>query len=201
MNINRLTRLAHVVVLLCLTGLTTDAWAQWSLDNTQSKLSFVSIKATHVGEIHTFEQLSGQLDASGKASVTIDLASVETLIPIRNERMREFLFETASFPTATVTAQLDPATLQALQPGDVNMMALEASVQIKDQTTPVTAQVLAAKVDAKTMVVTTSAPILVTPAMLGLSEGVEKLRELAGLPNISQAVPVTFVLTFRHETK
>jgi hypothetical protein len=29
-----------------------------------------------------------------------------------------------------------------------------------------------------------------------LSEGVEKLRELAGLPSISQSVPVSLVMTF-----
>ena len=201
MNTNRLTRLVQLSLLVCLPGLTMGAWAQWSVDNKNSKLSFVSIKATHVGEIHTFKQLSGQLDANGQARVTIDLASVETLIPIRNERMREFLFETASFPTATVTAQLDRTITDTMQPGDVNMMAVEASLQLKDQTAPVTAEVLATKVDAHTVVVTTSAPILVTPAMLGLSEGVDKLRELAGLPNISQAVPVTFVLTFRHEAR
>jgi hypothetical protein len=36
----------------------------------------------------------------------------------------------------------------------------------------------------------------VDAAKFGLSDGVEKLREIAGLDSISHAVPVSFVMTF-----
>jgi hypothetical protein len=39
-------------------------------------------------------------------------------------------------------------------------------------------------------------PIIVNAGSLNLVEGVEALRESAGLPSISKAVPVTFVLQF-----
>jgi len=188
-----------IVRVLCLTiALTTpSAWADWRLDNDHSRLSFVSIKATDVGEVHTFTQLAGGIEDDGTVSVGIDLASVETLIPIRNERMREVLFEAADFPTAQIRASLEPQSINALGPGQVSEMALEATLTLKDKTVPVTLQIMAARLSADALVVTSLQPVLVTAGTVGLSDGVEKLREIAGLPNISQAVPVSFVLTFR----
>jgi len=39
----------------------------------------------------------------------------------------------------------------------------------------------------------------VNASQVGLLAGIEKLRELAGLPSISPAVPVTFSLIFEQE--
>ena len=76
--------------------LSPATWADWTLDNAGSRLSFVSIKATNVAEVHTFDALSGSVGGDGHARVVIQLASVNTLIPIRDERMREMLFQTAT---------------------------------------------------------------------------------------------------------
>jgi hypothetical protein len=54
----------------------------------------------------------------------------------------------------------------------------------------------AAKVNDSTVMVASSQPLIVDAAKFGMSEGVEKLREIAGLASISNAVPVTFVMTF-----
>ena len=40
-------------------------------------------------------------------------------------------------------------------------------------------------------------PLLLNADRLGLSNGVEALRAIAGLPSISKSVPVTFSLIFR----
>jgi hypothetical protein len=60
---------------------------------------------------------------------------------------------------------------------------------------PITTEVLVSK-HSDYVVVANLQPIVLNTASLGLGDGVEKLRELAGLPNITQAVPVTFVITF-----
>jgi polyisoprenoid-binding protein YceI len=193
-------KLLKLAALALLAVFAPATWAAWTLDNTYSTLSFVSIKATDIGEVHTFKRLSGGVTASGNASVTIDLASVETLIPIRNERMQEFLFETQIFPSATITTGLDPATLDALTAGAITNMAVEANLIIKEKSVPITAQITVAKVDGQTVMVSSLQPVVVSATTLGLTEGVEKLRELAGLPSISQAVPVSFVFTFRRNT-
>ena len=179
--------------------LAPTSYAAWSLDNAHSRLSFVSVKATDIGEVHTFTQLHGGISDDGSVTVQIDLASVETLIPIRNERMLEFLFETNLFPDASITASLDTATIEALSADSVTGLEINAVLTIKGQAVPLTAMVFAAKLSHDTMIVMTQQPVLITSASIGLSDGVEKLREIAGLPNISQAIPVSFVFSFTRD--
>jgi len=44
--------------------------------------------------------------------------------------------------------------------------------------------------------VSTLSPLIITAESVGLVAGVESLREIAGLPSISRAVPVTFSVKF-----
>jgi polyisoprenoid-binding protein YceI len=195
----KLIKSCFCVLALCVSASASFvSAAEWSLDNEQSHLSFISIKATDIGEVHSFSQLSGDISAVGEVNVHINLASVETLIPIRNERMQEFLFETKLFPTATLSANIDPATLQNLPTGATASLDVQATLSIKDLSTPLSLKIVAAKLSDDQLLVIARQPILLTAASAGLSDGVEKLRELAGLPNISQSVPVSFVLTFTH---
>ena len=46
------------------------------------------------------------------------------------------------------------------------------------------------------VIVSTKTPMLLSASSLGLAEGVEQLRAIANLPDISLAVPVTFQLLF-----
>jgi len=46
------------------------------------------------------------------------------------------------------------------------------------------------------VMVASTKPLIVDAAKFGMTEGVEKLREIAGLQSISNAVPVSFVMTF-----
>ena len=182
---------------LALVLLAPMAQADWQLDNEQSRLSFVSTKAGAVAEVHYFEQLEGGVDEQGELALSIQLASVQTAIDIRNQRMRELLFQTERFPSATLTATLDSAALDALPPGSQSTMQLEALLRIRDQQLPLAVEVTVARLDAQTLLVQSRQPLVVYASQLGLSDGVEALREVAGLPSISPAVPVSFNLTFR----
>ena len=64
------------------------AQAAWQLSADESSLTFVTTKATHVAEVHSFKSLTGSVDEQGRVAVSVALASVDTLIPIRDERMR-----------------------------------------------------------------------------------------------------------------
>jgi polyisoprenoid-binding protein YceI len=187
-------------IALCLVALCTTlpAYADWSLDNTRSSLSFVTVKAGDIGEVHRFVELSGSVGDSG-AKVVINLASVDTLIPIRDERMREILFEIASHPTATLSADVDRAAIEGMNPGTTMAMSISGDLTVKDNTSGFASQVMVAKLSAKEVLVAATQPIVVAASTVGLDAGVEKLREIAGLPSISQAVPVTFVLVFVDE--
>lgn len=188
----------HLTPILLISAALTapQALAGWELDPERSHLSFISIKAKDVAEIHTFTEIKGGMDDAGQASVTLMLDSVETLIPIRNERMREMLFETTQYKEAALTAKIDPALIAGLPVGEITEVIAEGNLALHGQNQPMTLTMQAARLRDGTVMVASTKPLIVDAAQFGLSDGVEKLREVAGLASISNAVPVTFVLTF-----
>ncbi|MBK1642255.1 polyisoprenoid-binding protein [Chromatium okenii] len=172
-----------------------SAFADWTLDPARSHLTFISIKANNVAELNTFGTISGSVNASGQALIRLPLDSVETLIPIRNERMRQFLFETTNYQEAVLRAQFDPQVIDRLQVGEIAQVNAESSLLLHGLAQPLTLTLQVAKLNAETLLVASVKPLVVDAAKFGMSEGVEKLRELAGLSAISTAVPVTFVVT------
>ena len=192
-----MTRHDALLILLAssLTFAASAANAAWTLDNDASEISFVTIKAQDVAEVHRFATLSGAVDEAGVATVNIELASVDTLIPIRDERMREMLFETDLFPTATVRAQIDPAW-QTLALGASVRADAEVMLELHDEQVPLTAELLVSRLAEDRMLIATLKPVVVNSGSVNLTEGVEALREIAGLPSISKAVPVSIVLTY-----
>ena len=200
-SLNRFNPL-HLCVMTALLisslGFTANAQAQWQLVNEASQLNFISIKATHIAESHTFTKLLGSVNDAGQANLTIDLASVETMIPIRNERMGTMLFEIASFPTAEFTAQVDLETFNQLSVGAIKDMALNGELSLRSTTLPLNTNVRIIKLDGNRVQVQTLKPIILNASSLSVVEGIEKLRNVAGLPSISHSMPVTFNLIFTH---
>ena len=184
-------------LLISSLGFTANAQAQWQLDNEASQLNFISTKATHIAESHTFTKLQGSVNDAGQANLTIDLASVETMIPIRNERMGTMLFEIASFPTAEFTAQVDLEAFNQLSVGATQDMALNGELSLRSTTLPLNTNVQIIKLDGNRVQVQTLKPIILNASSLSVVEGIEKLRNVAGLPSISHSVPVTFSLIFQ----
>lgn len=171
------------------------ALASWTVDNDHSRLSFVSVKAGRVAEVHHFGQLEGTLDGDGSFRVEIDLASVETLIQIRNERMREMLFQTQTYPTAALTSRIDLDAVKGLAVGEQIEVVSEAELDLHGKKTNLTIATVVARLATDKLLVTSAQPIALNADSLGLGDGVEQLREVAGLSSISPAVPVTFRLT------
>lgn len=172
------------------------ALADWSLDPERSAVTYVTIKAKDVAENNSFQEMQGSIDADGQVAVALMLDSVETLIPIRNERMREILFKTTDYKEAQLTAKIDPELIADLGVGETARVTAEGNLTLHGKTQPMTLSMQAAKLDAGTLMVATTKPLLVDAAKFGMSDGVEKLREVAGLESISDAVPVIFVVTF-----
>lgn len=171
------------------------ASAQWTLSNEASTLSFVTVKADHVAEVHTFDELSGAIGEDGSVSIEIALASVNTLVPIRNERMQSMLFETDLFPRATITSQINSDGLANMALGSSEEIGLDFTLELHNQSQTYNATVLVSRQEAG-LVATTLKPIVVNAESFDLVAGVEALREVAGLPSISRAVPVSFTVVF-----
>jgi polyisoprenoid-binding protein YceI len=184
-----------VAFLTSIALLAGSAQAQWSLDNSASTLSFVTVKADHVGEVHTFDQLSGSIDDRGNVEIMVELASVNTLIDIRNERMQSMLFETNLFPRAMITGDVDLASFTEMSPGASITAQVEFELDIHGVSNSYNTELIVTRL-VNGVVASTSKPIIVTAASHGLVDGVEALREIAGLPSISRSVPVTFNVVF-----
>jgi polyisoprenoid-binding protein YceI len=193
---NRLQKFNRLILAVFLLSPSGAALADWELDNTKSAVNFVSIKNDSVGEVHTFTSLAGFIGAAGNVQMTINLDSVETQIAIRNERMRELLFETVKFPSAQLSAKVEPAVLAEASKGGVITAEVPVTLSLHGKDKTLTVSVVVVGGADGSMRVFTPRPVLVNAADFGLESGVTALQQVAGLKAISLAVPVTLQLLF-----
>lgn len=171
----------------------------WTVDSAASDLSYVSIKSGNIAETNTFENVTGSVSADGTANVEIDLASVSTGVDIRDERMKELFFVVADNPTATITAQVDPAQFEALAIGANTETTLNGTLSLKGVETTFETDVTVTRAGADRVVVVSDTPVIIYADALELTDGLAQLQELAGLPSITPVVPVSFSLTFARQ--
>lgn len=171
--------------------------ASWQVSNEGSRVNFISIKKGDIAEVHHFSEVSGELNDAGAFSLSIPLSSVVTNVDIRDQRMKEILFETAQYPALKLSAKVDASQIEQASVGSIMSMTIEASISLHGQSQTIPVMVSVAKLAKDKLMVASEAPLVVNAADFGFTSGVEKLRELAGLSSISLAVPVSFVLTLK----
>lgn len=187
----------HFIIAALL--LFTSAYAQssYTLVPEKSKLVFTSIKSGSVIETHEFKSLSGDINEQGIASVIIDLASVETGIDIRNERMKSMLFHVKKYAQAKVQTEVLLSALNNLKVGDSFHRHVPVSVELHGQKQDLIAHSDVVKTSENTVTIYSTKPALVNAADFDLVEGIAALQKIAGLPSIATSVPVTFKLVFK----
>ena len=171
------------------------AWAEWQVAEA-SRVQFVSIKNNAIGEISRFERISGTVDDQGAVELRVALDSVETNIGIRNERMKEMLFEVGLYPEAVITAQLSPETMAVLGSSSGAAVPVVLQIDLHGQVVSKDAVLTVSATDAGGFSATTSQPILLNAAEFNLEDGVAALQSVAGLNAISRVIPVTVSLNF-----
>ena len=176
--------------------ISSNALAKWSLINDESTVNYISIKSSKVSELNHFNMLNGTLNDNGSLSIDIDLASVETNIPIRNERVKTILFETTSFTKANVLANLDLKKLNALNIGDTYTNPIKFKLSLHGVSKEITADIRVVKLTKDKLLAFSLTPIIIDAEQYNLAEGINKLRDIAKLPSISTTVPVSFSLIF-----
>lgn len=172
---------------------------EWFLINSDSRLDFVSVKKGNIGEVHHFESLKGSVDENGKVSVSIDLSSVQTYVDIRNERLKEFLFETAKFPVATLSTVVDPAQFESLAVGQKASTSTEVTLTLHGVTQKIQAGLEVFKLNKGRVLIIPAEMIMLDSSAFGMGPGIDKLKELAKLDSISTAVPVSFYFIFERK--
>lgn len=188
----KLSRLLPALLLaLCL-----PAHANWHLDGESSRLSFVAGKNGDTAEVHRFLVLHGSVDGKGTANLRIEMDSVSSGIPLRDERMRDELFEVRQFAEATIKAQIDLRPLNDLADGAQIELRLPLTVTLHGQSHSYNALLLATRLDQRRFQVVTLEPLVLRAEDYGLMPGLESLRKFAKLKSINPTVPVNAVLIF-----
>lgn len=204
-NISALTRRwlsRHSSKALGLTMLfACQAYGGYELDNQSSSVNFVSIKKLSIAEVHHFEELYGTIDDNGNAQLTIALDSVESNITIRNQRMQQMLFNTSVFPTVQFKTKIAIRDFDGLKSGKQIKLPLRGTLTLNGQKQTIDANVLVTKMANGGLHVVTTKPIIINSKDFKLDAGIDALRDIAGLPNINYAVPVSLNLVFNRQPK
>ncbi|MEZ5473310.1 MAG: YceI family protein [Marinicella sp.] len=161
----------------------------WQLDVTESHFSFVTIKNKNHAEENTIDFAQGSIDELGNLSLSLDLASVDTIIERRNERLRDILFEVEQYPEATIKTTLT-RDLPLNSPVEV-----EFELSLHGVTKKMKALVMIQKAGQQ-LVVINYEPVLVNGKDFNLDAAINQLTQIAGLQSINYEVLTDFKLTF-----
>ena len=182
--------------LLLTLGVSLSAQANWYLDGESSRLSFVSTQNANIANVHRFLVLHGKVDRKGQAQLRIEMDSVNSDVPLRDERMRDVLFDFKHFPEAQITTQIDLQPINDLASGAQLELKLPVTVSLRGKQHTYEAELLATRLDERRFQVVTLEPLMLQAEDFGLQPELETLRKLAGLSAISFSVPVNAVLIF-----
>ncbi|MCY7295654.1 YceI family protein [Alteromonas sp. a30] len=188
-------KLVSVVALL---AASMNVNAGWMLDNDASSVHFISVKKEQIAEVHQFKQLAGKIDEKGMMVVDIDLTSVETGIPIRNQRMQEMLFEVSQFKTAIIKSDLSELLRKNVVTGKaVQFTATQkATLTLHGKVKAIDVELLVSYDGVGSLSASVTKPIVVQAKDFDLGDGVMALQKVAGLSGITLAVPVNANLVF-----
>lgn len=172
------------------------AQTNWTLDPAASVLTYQSVKKNTVVETNKIRNISGVLAADGAARITFDLNSVDTGVDLRNVRMRFLFFETYKYPTAELTAKVDPAAFADL-PAKRRMAAkLPFRLNLHGVDKDFEANVVVTMITDKMVSVASESPIAVQVKDFGLLPNIEKLQQAANVTNIVPTASVSFDFVF-----
>lgn len=185
------------LVMLFAMSFSPYLYADWTLVNEESALNYLSIKNLKVAELNTFKSLNGSINDSGTVSININLGSVETNIPIRNERMQTMFFEIGKFAEANISGSVNLDRTTKLAVGETYTDSIKLTLALKGHTKEVAGKAQITKLTDNRLLVTSIDPVIINAEDFGLTGGVEKLREIAKLSTINTVVPVTYSLVFK----
>lgn len=184
------------LILAACAALASSPALAWTLDGSVSSISYVSIKNGDTAEANLFSAMSGEVAEDGAASIEIYLASIETFIDIRNQRVRDLLFKVADYPMAKISADIDLDVFQGLEAGMTTETVFDVTIDAHGSSAGYEAAAYVTRASNDRVIVSSKMPVIVYASDLGYTDGLAELQEIAGLDSIQEAVPVTFNLAF-----
>lgn len=198
--INSIAKSFLPALLLMLLPALTAAADVWKLDGEHSSLSYLSSKMllgsfSTVFEQNHFRKISAEIQ-DDSTRLLIDTASVETGVPIRDERVMQHVFESTKYPNAVVEVKLGKNFVDGLAVGAVEVREVRADLRIKELSHPVAAKLSITRIDDDRLLLQTVEPILVDAVKYEMRDGFKVLAGLVELFRIPTTIPVSFKLVF-----
>lgn len=192
-------RALGLVVVLCgllLGWQAASAAPNWTLDPAASVITYQSVKKNTIVETNKIRNITGTLSAAGDAKVTFDLNSVDTGVDLRNVRMRFLFFETFKYPTAELTAKVDPAAFADLATKRRVKATLPFRLNLHGVDKDLEASVVVTMISDSMVSVASEAPVAVHVEDFGLLPNIDKLQQAANVTNIVPTASASFDFVF-----
>ena len=109
--------------------------------------------------------------------------------------LKKHLFEVSKFSSTTVSTKFETDLLEGLKQGQSTTAKLPFTLSLHGQEQRFDADVRITKLADK-LIVSSMSPVIIYAANFDLIKGIETLRNIAKLPSIATAVPVSFNLSF-----
>jgi polyisoprenoid-binding protein YceI len=199
MSFSRLTSVIRSALMIIAASASLAASAGWVVQTPASSVQFVTTKAGLAGvggisEVQKFTQFSGSLSNAGRLDFNVTLASVQTGIEIRDERLKTMLFKITDTPQATFSADIKPSFIDALAVGQSSDLNVEGRFTLGGQTKPMIAALRVTRLSATQLQVVTREPLIVNANDHGMKTGVEALRDIMGLNFLASVAPISLHL-------
>lgn len=172
--------------------------ADWEVSD--AAITFLSSKINKqlnsVTEQSRFTASQAVLDKDGEFKMEVDLSSVNTGIEIRDQRLKDWVFETAKFAKANVTGTVDVDAVSKLAVGEAVNLKQPLVLDIHGKQLNLDADLTVQRISADKIMVSTLNPVLLDVKAMDMVDGVAKLVEVMGLSSIVEQVPVSFNAEF-----
>lgn len=188
--------ISAVTMLVATSIYSSAAHADWTLDAGNSNISYGTIKNDMIGENNTFKTISGSLTDNGHVNIDIDLASVDTLIEVRDGRMRDIVFKVAENATAKLSGDMNLQVHEDQEIGTSRVIEATIGLELVGQKIDQDVTLVVTRLAENKVMVTPHGVMFIDADDYDLVEAIETLRGLAGLDTIATVVPMSFYLTF-----
>lgn len=196
MKLSRHILFATTIALAGMSFSSSSLACVWQLNSDDAELHFVSVKNDTIAELYRFTTVNGHW-AGDQAKIDIPISGLDTLIPIRNERMAKYLFQAEQHANIIASATVPASLSDSLKVGTSIQQTIPLQITIAGKAAQVDAAVTLTRLSEREILVQTYQPVLINSHAFGLNSGIDTLRDIAGLQRIDYVVPVTFSVTFQ----
>lgn len=172
---------------------------EWVLK--KADIVFTSTKTdkngNNIQEMGNFSDYSAVLDKQGHLTMKIDLASVNTDIAIRDQRLTEWLFGVDKFTTAVISAELDATKINNLQLNTPLNLAQPIKLEMHGQQAEFVSELTITRTSPHIILVETKQPIELNLEQFDMLNGLKRLQDVMMLSGINAVVPVIFKGSFQ----